>query len=289
MKRYSINSLQIVGGTLKKLPVFFIFLFCFLFNASAQTTNISGVINNYAAVTSFGSQSVNLISAVGFAVGDKVLLIQMKGASIDTTNTSNFGTITSYNEAGNYETLVISAITSTTITFTNPILRTYNTTGLLQLVKVPVYNNVNVTGPLTCAPWNGSVGGVLVFEATGNVALNANIDVTGKGFLGGTISFGQFFSCSGNTSDFKLFNTSFLSANKGEGIAITKSSFAKGLGALANGGGAGNDVNGGGAGGGNYGLGGHGGNTKCSSSPIAFCGGYEGKNCIYSNTNNKIF
>ena len=271
---------------------YFIVLFsilCFFSRVSAQTTNVSGIINNYTSISSIGSQSVNVVTTSGFAVGDKVLLIQMKGASIDTTNTSNFGTITSYNEAGNYETLVISAITSTTITFTNPILRTYNTTGLLQLVKVPVYNNVNVTGPLTCAPWNGSVGGVLVFEATGNVTLNANIDVTGKGFLGGTISFGQFFSCSGNTSDFKLFNTSFLSANKGEGIAITKSSFAKGLGALANGGGAGNDVNGGGAGGGNYGLGGHGGNTKCSSSPIAFCGGYEGKNCIYSNTNNKIF
>ena len=271
---------------------YFIVLFsilCFFSRVSAQTTNVSGIINNYTSISSIGSQSVNAVPTSGFAIGDKVLLIQMKGASIDTTNTSNFGTITSYNEAGNYEMLVISAITSTTITFTNPILRTYNTTGLLQLVKVPVYNNVNVTGPLTCAPWNGSVGGVLVFEATGNVTLNANIDVTGKGFLGGTISFGQFFSCSGNTSDFKLFNTSFLSANKGEGIAITKSSFAKGLGALANGGGAGNDVNGGGAGGGNYGLGGHGGNTKCSSSPIAFCGGYEGKNCIYSNTNNKIF
>ncbi len=271
---------------------YFIVLFsilCFFSRVSAQTTNVSGIINNYTSISSIGSQSVNVVTTSGFAVGDKVLLIQMKGASIDTTNTSNFGTITSYNEAGNYEMLVISAITSTTITFTNPILRTYNTTGVLQLVKVPVYNNVNIFGLLTCTAWNGSVGGVLVFEATGNVTLNANIDVTGKGFLGGTISFGQFFSCSGNTSDFKLFNTSFLSANKGEGIAITKSSFAKGLGALANGGGAGNDVNGGGAGGGNYGLGGHGGNTKCSSSPIAFCGGYEGKNCIYSNTNNKIF
>ncbi len=289
MKRYSINSLQIVGGTLKKLPVFFIFLFCFVFNASAQTTNISGVINNYAAVTSFGSQLVNLLSATGFAVGDKVLLIQMKGASIDTTNTSNFGTITSYNDAGNYETLVISAITSTTITFTNPILRTYNTTGLLQLVKVPVYNNVNVTGLLTCTPWNGSVGGVLVFEATGNVALNANIDVTGRGFLGGAKISGQLGSCVGNTTGFKLPITSLLSTNKGEGIAIIKPSFAKGLGALANGGGAGNDVNGGGAGGGNYGLGGHGGNTKCSTSPISLCGGREGKNCVYSNVNNKIF
>jgi gliding motility-associated-like protein len=271
---------------------YFIVLFsilCFFYRVSAQTTNVSGIINSYTSISSIGSQSVNAVTTSGFAIGDKVLLIQMKGASIDTTNTSNFGTITSYNEAGNYEMLVISAITSTTITFTNPILRTYNTTGVLQLVKVPVYNNVNVIGLLTCTAWNGSVGGVLVFEATGNVSLNANIDVTGKGFLGGTISSGQFFSCSGNTSDFKLFNTSFLSANKGEGIAITKSSFAKGLGALANGGGAGNDVNGGGAGGGNYGLGGHGGNSKCSSSPIALCGGYEGKNCIYSNTNNKIF
>ncbi len=273
---------------LKYFILFFSF-YCFFYNVSAQTTNVSGIINSYASVTSLGTQSTNVTTTSGFAVGDKVLLIQMKGASIDTTNTSNFGTITSYNDAGNYEMLVISAITSTTITFTNPILRTYNTTGLLQLVKVPVYNNVNVIGLLTCTPWNGSVGGVLIFEATGNVTLNANIDVTGKGFLGGAKVAGQFLSCAGNTTGFKLPNTSLLSGNKGEGIVIIKPSFAKGLGALGNGGGAGNDVNGGGAGGGNYGLGGHGGNCKCSSSPIALCGGREGKNCAYSNSNNKIF
>ena len=269
--------------------ILFLVVHCFSYNALTQTSNISGIINSYAAVTSIGSQSVNVSTFSGFAVGDKVLLIQMKGASIDTTNTSNFGTITSYNDAGNYEMLVISAITSTTITFTNPILRTYNTIGVLQLVKIPVYNHVNVIGSLTCLPWNGSTGGVLVFEASGNIVLNANIDVTGKGFLGGSIAAGQFLSCVGNTTGFKLPNTSLLSGNKGEGIVIIKPSFAKGLGALANGGGAGNDVNGGGAGGGNYGLGGHGGNAKCSSSPITLCGGYEGKNCNYSNANNKIF
>ncbi len=182
---------------------YFIVLFsilCFFYRVSAQTTNVSGIINNYTSISSIGSQSVNAVTTSGFAVGDKVLLIQMKGASIDTTNTSNFGTITSFNEAGNYEMLVISAITSTTITFTNPILRSYSISGLVQLVKVPVYNNVNVIGLLTCTAWNGSVGGVLVFEATGNVTLNANIDVTGKGFLGGAISSGQFFSCSGTDS-----------------------------------------------------------------------------------------
>ena len=272
-----------------KYFILFLTIYCFFYNVSAQTTNVSGIINSYASVTSVGTQSISVTTTSGFAVGDKVLLIQMKGASIDTTNTSNFGTITSYNDAGNYEMLVISSITSTTITFTNPILRTYNITGLVQLVKVPVYNNVNVIGLLTCSPWNGSVGGILAFEATGNVTLNANIDVTGRGFLGGAKVAGQFLSCAGNTTGFKLPNTSLLSGNKGEGIVIIKPSFAKGLGALANGGGAGNDVNGGGAGGGNYGLGGHGGNSKCSTSPISLCGGREGKNCIYSNANNKIF
>lgn len=272
-----------------KYYLLFIFIVCVLFKTSAQTTTISGVINNYASVTSVGSQSVNVPSASGFMVGDKVLLIQMKGAIIDTTNTLNFGTISSYNDAGNYEMLVISAISSTTITFTNPISRTYNIVGLVQLVKVPVYNNVNVTGLLTCLPWNGLTGGVLVFEATGNVTLNANIDVTGKGFLGGAKVFGQFTSCAGNTTDFKLPGTSLVSANKGEGIMIIKPSFAKGMGALANGGGSGNDVNGGGAGGGNLGMGGRGGSNKCSTSPSAICGGYGGKSCVYSNMNNKIF
>ena len=262
---------------------------CFLFKVNAQTTNISGVVNSYVSVSSLAFQSVVVTSSTGFVVGDKVLLIQMKGATIDTTNTSSFGTINSYNDAGNYEMLVISAISSNTITFTAPILRTYNSIGLVQLVKVPVYNNVNVIGVLTCSPWNGSTGGVLVFEATGNISLNANIDVTGKGFLGGAKLSGQLGSCAGNITGFKLPITSLLSTNKGEGITLIKPSFAKGLGALANGGGAGNDVNGGGAGGGNYGLGGHGGNSKCSSSPITLCGGREGKNCLYSNSSNKVF
>ncbi|MBK6983933.1 MAG: gliding motility-associated C-terminal domain-containing protein [Bacteroidetes bacterium] len=268
---------------------FFISLSFYFGSLLSQTANISGIINNYTDVTLVGSQSVNVSNVSGFTVGDKVLLIQMKGASIDTTDTSNFRTIISYNDAGNYEMLMISAITSTAILFSNPILRSYNLTGLLQLVKVPVYNNVNVTGNLTCLPWNGLTGGILIFEAAGNISLNANIDVTGKGFLGGAISSGQFLSCAGNTTGFKLSNMSLFSGNKGEGIAILKPSFAKGLGAIANGGGAGNDVNGGGAGGGNYGLGGHGGNTKCSTSPSVIVGGNEGKNCAYSNSSNKIF
>ncbi len=255
----------------------------------SQTSSISGVINSYAAVTGTNANSVTLASTVGFSVGNKVILIQMKGASIDTTNTSNFGTISFYNNTGNYEMLQISAITGNTVTFTTPLTRAYTVSGIVQLVYVPVYVNVLVTGLLTCAPWNGSTGGVLAFEANGSITLNANIDAKGRGFRGGTKVSGSFASCAGNVNGFKLPTTSMLSGNKGEGIVITQSTFSKGMGALANGGGAGNDVNGGGAGGGNFGLGGQGGNSKCSSSPIALCGGRQGKNCTYSNVANKIF
>lgn len=279
-----------INFLMKKFSYCLLYLFVsILCKLNAQTSNISGVINSYASVTSIGTQSINTVSSSGFAIGDKVLLIQMKGASIDTSNTALFGTINSYNDAGNYEMLIISAISSTTITFTNPINRTYMSSGLVQLVKVPVYNNVIVTGVLTCLPWNGSVGGVLAFETSGNVTLNANIDVTSKGFLGGGNVFGQFISCSGNTTDYKLPTSSLASAFKGEGITKIHSTYSKGLGALGNGGGAGNDVNGGGAGGGNYGLGGHGGNSMCSSNPISLCGGSNGKSCVYSNSSNKIF
>ena len=266
-----------------------IFLSCCFSKIQAQTSSISGVINNYVSVSTIGTQSVNVVSAVGFAVGDRVLLIQMKGALIDTTNTSNFGTILSYNDAGNYELLTISAINSTNVTFTSSLLRTYNVNGIVQLIKVPVYNNVLVTSSLTCMPWNGSIGGVLAFETTGNVTLNASVDVTGKGFSGGLKVVGVYLSCLGNSTDFKLPTSSMISAFKGEGIVITNSTFSKGLGALANGGGAGNDVNGGGAGGGNFGMGGRGGDTKCSGPGIAICGGMNAKSCAYSNSTNKIF
>ena len=48
--------------------------------------NISGIINDYTPVTAIISCGVSVGSATAFSVGDTVLLIQMKGASIDTSN-----------------------------------------------------------------------------------------------------------------------------------------------------------------------------------------------------------
>ena len=81
----------------------------------AQTTNISGTINIYSNITNIQCGNVTVNSSAGFYTGDRVLLIQMKGATIDITNTPSFGTILNYNNAGNYEFATIASITGNTV------------------------------------------------------------------------------------------------------------------------------------------------------------------------------
>lgn len=260
---------------------------------NSQTTNISGIINSYAIVTGFSCQSVNVNSSSGFTPGDRVIIIQMKGAIIDTSNTTAFGTILGYNGAGNYEMATIQSISGNTINLMDSVLRTYDVNGAVQLIKVPVYGNVNVNGVLTCQAWNGSTGGVLAFEADTVVTLSADIDVSGKGFRGATLTNGSLVSCHGDTSNYFETSGSLSTAHKGEGIVNYNSLRADGKGSNGNGGGGGHDCNGGGAGGGNLGLGGHGGNSECNvSCPPYFnqnSGGEPGKKLNYSNFVNKIF
>src|ERR1035437_1655864 len=137
-------------------------------------TSISGVINIYTKVTAFGCNSITVASASGYNQGDTVLVIQMKGANIDTiSNTPSFGSIRKYNDAGNYEFNIIKSISGNIIYLKNALLNVYDPSGLVQLIRVPYYNNVTVSGTLTALPWNGNTGGVLVFNAAGTVTLNA--------------------------------------------------------------------------------------------------------------------
>ena len=170
-------------------------------SAMAQTSNISGVINTYTKVTGYSNgcscpstncATVTVSSATGFAANDIVLLIQMKGARVDSTNTTSFGNILNLYDAGNYEFDTIASIAGSVITLKVPLRNTYFTNAYLadsayvQLIKVPVYVNVNVNGALTPQAWDASTGtgGVLAFIASGSVTLNANISADGMGFRG---------------------------------------------------------------------------------------------------------
>jgi len=264
-------------------------VYCLLFfvcvNSNAQ--NISGIINAYAKVNAIDSSgcpvNLTLDSVSKYTIGDTVLLIQMKGAIIDTTNSSSFGTILDYKNAGNYEFNIIAEINGNVVGLKYGLLKSYDPSGLVQLVRVPYYNNVTVTATLTAQPWNGNTGGVLVFQAAGTVTLNADIDVTNEGFKGGLASLEDSAPEKTDASYFYPI-TSALGGQKGESIAIVSSSKAVGRGADANGGGGANEWNNGGGGGANYAPGGMGG-LRNPAYPVAF-GGYK---LNYSNVLNKIF
>jgi len=248
--------------------------------------SISGIINTYTAVTSLTASSATVASTTGFSVGQKVLLIQMQGAVIETANTSSFGNLTNIAQAGNFEFARISGISGSVITFSNPIANAYSTSGRVQLVTVPEFNNVTVTGQVNAQAWNGTTGGIIVFDALGTITMNAAINANGAGFRGGAASTNFSSGCPNNTN-FAFSGPSPNGGQKGEGISIIAAAQSAGRGKAANGGGGGNEVNAGGAGGSNGGSGGTGGNEFASCNGALGGAGGVGLSSFFSQ--NKIF
>src|SRR5215471_12573979 len=151
---------------LPRLCTFFLLFYFLIVKTAAQS--ISGVINNYCKVTNVNTvtNSVTVSSAAGLSQGIRVLVIQMKGASFNSTNSALFGDITAMNTAGYYEYNTICSIASNIVLLEYPLQHNYDVTGNVQLVTVPQYHNVKVTDTLKCSPWNSTsgTGGVLVLQ-----------------------------------------------------------------------------------------------------------------------------
>ena len=133
----------------------------------------------FGAIGVVGSNSIQVASASGFAIGNEVLIISMQ----DSTKSNS-------NVTGQYEFRIISAISSNTLTFTQPLVNTYlvNAATKHQVILVPNYSNVTVNngGLLTCSNWDGTTGGVLCFRANGNLTVNSGgiISASAKGYRG---------------------------------------------------------------------------------------------------------
>ncbi|TSJ47869.1 PKD domain-containing protein [Fluviicola chungangensis] len=239
------------------------------------------MINQYTPVTSISCNQIEVQNTSFLSVGDRVLIIQMKGAEINTGNTPAFGTITDYHHCGRYEFATVSSISGNAVSFQYRLLNTYEVTGYVQLIRVPQYTNVTVTGTLTAQGWNGSTGGVLVMEVSGTLTLNAPVSLNGKGFNGSFSSLNPDGGC-GNFPDYFYPVASGYGAQKGEGIAEVPFTMNGGRGALGNGGGGGNKHNTGGGGGSNGTKGGRGGDQAffCGQQPV---GGEGGTALDYSN------
>lgn len=249
------------------------------------------VINKYAAVLAYDPcrNTITVDATTGFGVGDTVLLIQMKGATIDTSNTASFGSVLSYNGAGNYELNTIESITGNVITLHYKMARTYDIPdGKVQIVRVPYYQNYSINQPHTCDPWDGNKGGVFIINVANTLTMNDSIGVSSKGFLGGGILSLGTNTC--NETDYFYAGPTNKGANKGEGITIIGTNKMYGKGSLANGGGGGNGHNAGGGGGSNGSTGGQGGDEFPNCGPvIPGTNGLGGIVLNYSNVANKVF
>lgn len=233
--------------------------------SGTTTVNTSGSIRNtYYPGTgnpTAGSSSLTVGArdargnATDIANGDLVLIIQMQGADINSTNTDSYGDgvsggsasgyLTTNLVAGTYEYNIVNSYNSGTglVQFTHSLANNYYTraytsstgTQSYQLIRVAwSYDfTINSGKSLTAPAWNGSTGGVVVIEAAHTFTINGTITVDGLGFRGGG---GKQLTgaTAGNTNgsgsitntDYRWNSAATTSANKtggakGEGIAGT--------------------------------------------------------------------
>ncbi|MBC8124849.1 MAG: T9SS type A sorting domain-containing protein [Candidatus Kapabacteria bacterium] len=220
-------------------------------NVRSQTS-IGDIVNAYAPVTSIVDANcashVSVPSAAEFYPKDLVLIIQMKGAfQSGQYNVQGVGLS---------EFAVVASISGNTISLAYPLLNKYDVGGRVQIVRVPIYADADVTAQLRGRPWDGSSGGVIAIDVRGTLRLNANIVADGIGFRGGSTWRGSD-RCSTMTANDGI--NSQTAAMKGETYVEPQSTNVSGRQELFSGGGGGVAHNSGGAGGGNGGAGGRGG------------------------------
>ncbi len=263
----------------------------------SQTTNISGIVNSYHRVIGVSTTAAKLDNVSGLAYGNTVLLIQMKGASINTANTSSFGDTTSLNYAGNYEVATICSVSNDSVYFFNELIHNYDVNYKVQLVKFGEYYSANVIDTVKAQSWNSTTGkgGVLAIKVESDLTLNAPLFADSTGYKGAAFYMHSgtcgFFNPVG--SGFAYDATSGSAANgayKGEGVADVPATLDGARGAPANGGGGGNNHNNGGGGGANLTAGGNGGGNF-STGPTGCTGNYQGRGGkpLSNWSNTKIF
>lgn len=288
---------QSMKAVFKKRTVTFISCSLFFIHTIAQTP-IQGVVNTYHKVLEIVPAKACIIvdDPTGLSVNNMVMLIQMKGAVINTTNTAAFGDITNMNNAGNYEIGTICYIIDDSVFLFHNLLNNYTpANGKVQLVQFAEYNSAEVTDTLKALPWDSTkgTGGVIALYAINDIILNAPIYTDSSGFRGG-IYLHHSGTCSPIVGTLFAYDASSTSASngayKGEGISNIPGNLDGGKGAPANGGGGGNNHNNSGGGGANLSIGGLGGGNS-SSGPFNCTSGNRGQagKALNSFSGQKIF
>lgn len=285
-------------------------------NPGSDAGPTEDIVNSYFppddGTYNLGSCSIGLGARRGAAIdiepGDLVMVMQMQCAAMDTTNTADYGGADGagrgYSDpsgsclSGRYEYVVAGPDTDNTSLdlSVTPLVGTYiqdpGTTSnrcTFQVIRVPQYDGLTLTGDVTTPYWDGNTGGVVVMDIVDELDWDGYaIDVLGRGFRGaGAVQWTGGTDTNVPPDYRRVFDASnaLRHSHKGEGIAgtpryvhdqetgarvdlgATWGGYTDGdtaRGAPGNAGGGGNNRNssrdnGGGGGGGNGGIGGYGG------------------------------
>lgn len=183
--------------------------------SSGAGGTLSGVIDTYfaspaSATVAAGATSIPLSTVRGakttVSAGDLLIVMQMQGAVLNTTNTKRYGSGGTGGRgatgvvAGKYEYVVatgsgtsggsvsiqgagtgngtINAYSSAAVTSTS-------TKFSYQVIVVPQYSTATTGSGLSALPWDGSSGGVLAFDVASRLTLSGTVSVDALGFRGG--------------------------------------------------------------------------------------------------------
>lgn len=257
---------------------------------TARAQDLSDIVNRYTNLRSYVSTgcqaTLRVGSSAGFTTGDRILIIQMKGAGADLNDSPSFGRLTSIGNAGRFQFATVASTTVDEITILEPVIHPFDVNGAVQVIKVASGTDLRVVAPVRALPWDGVVGGVVVIEATRSLTLRAPIDADGAGFFGGTVSTG---STTCNVTTLVAPDGSSEHARRGSGIVDVPTTQSKGRGFVVNAGGGGNGSNAGGGGGSSAGTGGRGGDQWVGCGRGLNNGGLGGQSMPIDISNVRLF
>lgn len=236
------------------LPFNNLFGQCAYTGSATFTTGNTYNLNTYFPATTSVAAGSRVIAvgsyntagaATPIAGGDLVLIIQMQGSTINSTNTAAYGDgvaavpasglLTSV--AGTYEyAIALRPLTTAggNLYLSSPLVHAYTASAATatdgaytyQVIRIPTYASMTfggfltAPGPITGAAWNGSSGGVIAFDATAiSVVFTGTIvNASGIGFRGGV---GLQLSGTAGFTNADIRTASTSNGSKGEGIAGT--------------------------------------------------------------------
>ena len=194
-------------------------------------------------------------AATPVAAGDLVLVIQMQGADVDSSDSDAYGdgqaggtasgALTGTTVAGRYEYAVATGpVTAGSLPVVgkgpgNGLVNSYLETAAtaasgartFQVVRVPQYATATAGPGLTAPAWDGATGGVLALDVTGVLTLAGTVSVSELGFRGGGDR--QLGGSSGlPAGTYRSSAASPTNGSKGEGTAGTPTWVQQGGGAV---------------------------------------------------------